>query len=104
MTTVPLDAYVVDVLMADLVGHDRRPAAFLVYLLLTVRASGGRRRTLRLSYQEIADRSGLSKSAVQGAVRVLKRRQLVRVTQETPTATPEYEVLRPWSRGGRGEK
>ena len=27
-----LDHYVVDTLMRDLVGHDRRPSAFLVYL------------------------------------------------------------------------
>jgi hypothetical protein len=26
-----LDEYVVDVLMRDLVGHDRRPVSFLVY-------------------------------------------------------------------------
>ena len=28
--TVTLDPYVVDTLMADLVGHDRQPSAFLV--------------------------------------------------------------------------
>ena len=32
LSAVPLDAYVLDVLMPDLVGHDRRPSAFLVYL------------------------------------------------------------------------
>jgi hypothetical protein len=30
-----LDDYVVDVLMPDLVGHDRHPSAFLVYLFLS---------------------------------------------------------------------
>ena len=29
-----LDDYVVDVLLRDLVGHDRRPVSFLVYLFL----------------------------------------------------------------------
>jgi hypothetical protein len=29
-----LDDYVIDVLMRDLVGHDRRPVSFLVYLWL----------------------------------------------------------------------
>ena len=29
-----LDDYITDVLMRDLVGHDHRPAAFLVYLWL----------------------------------------------------------------------
>jgi hypothetical protein len=30
MTTLPLDAYIIDTLMPDLVGHDRQPSAFLV--------------------------------------------------------------------------
>ncbi len=32
--TVPVDDYVFDVLMRDLVGHDQQPGAFLVYLHL----------------------------------------------------------------------
>jgi len=32
--TVPMDDYVLDVLMRDLVGHDHQPGAFLVYLYL----------------------------------------------------------------------
>jgi hypothetical protein len=31
-STVPIDAYILDTLMRDLVGHDRQPSAFLVYL------------------------------------------------------------------------
>jgi hypothetical protein len=34
MPTIEVDDYVVDTLMADLVGHDRQPSAFLVYLYL----------------------------------------------------------------------
>jgi hypothetical protein len=34
MSTLALDPYVVDVLLPDLVGHDRSPAAFLVYIYL----------------------------------------------------------------------
>jgi hypothetical protein len=30
-----IDDYVTDILMRDLVGHDRKPASFLVYLWLT---------------------------------------------------------------------
>jgi hypothetical protein len=99
MATVPFDAYVLDILMADLVGHDRAPAAFLVYLQLAGRATRAPRRTVTLSYQDLADRTGLSRSAVQAAVRHLKRRRLVHATQAHRTATPEYEVLRPWVRG-----
>jgi hypothetical protein len=29
MTTLTLDAYVLDTLLPDLVGHDRQPSAFL---------------------------------------------------------------------------
>ena len=34
--TVPIDDYVLDVLMRDIVGHDQQPAAFLVYLYLSL--------------------------------------------------------------------
>ena len=38
MTTVAIDTYILDTLMADLVGHDRQPSAFLVYLFLWMSA------------------------------------------------------------------
>ena len=38
MSAVPVDDYVLDTLMRDLVGHDRRPSAFLVYLYLWLTA------------------------------------------------------------------
>jgi len=101
MSTHSVDAYVIDVLMADLAGHDRRPSAFLVYLYLATRGAGGRRRPVALSYQDLALGTGLSKSAVQGAVGWLRRRRLVQVSQATPTSTPQYEVLRPWARERR---
>jgi hypothetical protein len=39
-TSFAVDHYVVDVLLRDLVGHDRSPAAFLVYLFLWRRTRG----------------------------------------------------------------
>lgn len=36
---VPVDDYILDVLMRDIVGHDQQPAAFLVYLFLYGRAA-----------------------------------------------------------------
>ena len=39
-TYLRLDHYVVNVLMRDLAGHDRRPAAFLVYLHLWAETRG----------------------------------------------------------------
>jgi DNA-binding GntR family transcriptional regulator len=92
-----IDDYVVDVLMRDLVGHDRLPSAFLVYLHLWSRTLGRRRKTARLSHREVADAVGLSKSAVQTGMRRLIRRQLVRVRRDSATAVPEYHILRPWA-------
>lgn len=99
--TLRLDAYVVDVLLRDLAGHDRSPAAFLVFLLLWRRTHGERAPAARLSHREIADETGLSKSAVQHALRILHRRGLVKSTRRHRTDTPEHEVRRPWRRPGR---
>ena len=35
---ISLDDYIFDVLMRDLVGHDRRPVSFLVYVWLAAEA------------------------------------------------------------------
>jgi hypothetical protein len=98
MRQLKLDAYVLETLMPDLVLHDRQPSAFLVYLHLTYCAAGKPQARVRTSHQEMADATGLSKSAVQGAVRTLTRRKLVRSIRHGLTATPEYTVLRPWRR------
>ncbi|MGO9261078.1 MAG: hypothetical protein ACLQU1_32935 [Bryobacteraceae bacterium] len=37
MDHVPIDDYVLDVLLPDLAGHDRSPAAFLIYIVLWVK-------------------------------------------------------------------
>ena len=90
-----LDDYIFDTLMRDLVGHDRRPASFLVYLWLA--AEQARRQTAVLaSYQEIAESIGISKSSAQAAVRWLERRKLLAVSKENATATPTYTVRTPW--------
>ena len=44
---------------------------------------------------------GVSKSAVQAAVRLLTRRGLLRARHASATAVPEYFPLRPWTRRGR---
>jgi DNA-binding MarR family transcriptional regulator len=93
-----VDPYVVDVLLRDLVGHDRSPAAFLAYLSLYSMTHSENRRSVRISLKQLAGRTGLSKSAVQVALRILLRRQLIRARHETRTAIPEYTVHRPWAR------
>jgi hypothetical protein len=98
MYHVGIDDYVVDVLLPDLAGHDRSPAAFLVYLVLWTRLFRAGGRTTRVSLQSLSSDTGLSKSAVQAAIRLLKRRSLIRISRSSPTAIPEYELVRHWLR------
>jgi Helix-turn-helix domain len=95
---VPLDPYIIDVLMRDLVGHDRAPSAFLVYLWLWRMSRGEGRTRIGASLQTISDQTGLSKSAVQAAVRHLTRRRLVEASRDGPTSAPVYQPLEPWRR------
>ena len=98
VVTICLDRYILDVLMRDLTEHEKRPSAFIVYLHIWRRSLGAGQRTAPLSYQEMAEGTGLSKSAVQSAVRVLKRRRLISVSIKNPTSTPIYRLERPWVR------
>ena len=105
-----LDPYITDVLLRDLVGHDRRPASFLVYLWFTAEqqkveqqkaeqqkhAQQRRASVVSISYQELAESIGISKSSAQSAVGWLVRRKLLSATKATVTATPAYKVLTPW--------
>lgn len=97
MASLKLDPYVVQVLMRDLTGHDRSPSAFLVYLFFWARTLGAGRRSAFASLRQIAEATGLSKSAVQAALKRLARRRLVRVARRSPTAVPEYFLCRPWA-------
>jgi hypothetical protein len=99
---IVLDSYILDVLMRDLTEHDKRPSAFLVYLHVWRQSLGAGQKVAALSYQEMAEGTGLSKSAVQGAVKLLRRRKLVHVSLRNATATPIYRVERPWIRRKHG--
>lgn len=117
---VTVDAYILDSLMPDLIGHDRQPSAFLVYLCLW-RQTHGRvtaspttaadpskptspststlaPATTQVALRDIAENTGLSKRAVQTAVAWLVKRKLITITREHITAVPVYTVLRPWRR------
>jgi hypothetical protein len=94
-----IDDYVIETLMRDLVGHDRKPTSFLVYLWLTGEQAR-RRGEVEASYQEMAESVGISKSSAQAAVGWLRRRRLVTVTKASATATPIYVVKTPWRRTG----
>jgi len=94
---IPVDAYVLDVLLRDCVGHDHQPAAFLVYLFLYGRAERSGWEPAPWSLRALADQTGLSKSAVQAGLANLHGRGLVESTRLSPTATPLRQVRRPWA-------
>jgi len=98
MYHIEVDDYVIDVLLPDLVGHDRSPASFLVYLVLWAHLFRSESRFAQISLQGLAAETGLSKSAVQGALRLLRNRSLIKVTKASPTAVPHYELMRHWLR------
>jgi DNA-binding GntR family transcriptional regulator len=95
-----LDDYIIDVLLRDLVGHDHRPVSFLVYLWLAVEQSR-RKAPVQISYQELAENIGVSKSSVQSAISWLRRRKLLSATKENATAVPLYTALTPWRDAAR---
>lgn len=96
---ITVDPYVIDSLMPDLVGHDRQPSAFLVYLLLWRLTQGSK--NVQVALTDLAEQSGLSKRAVQDALSWLVKRKLLAVDRASITAIPVYTLLRPWQRGHR---
>jgi response regulator of citrate/malate metabolism len=84
--------------MRDMVGHDRNPSGFLVYLHLFCECEMQGAPAVRESHQTIAEATGLSKSAVQKAIRYLNGRKLLRTQKDWPTAVPLHRVLRTWRR------
>lgn len=97
-TPIALDRYVVETLLPDLVGHDRRPSALLVYLVIAAATTSGR--SAAMSHGELADRTGLSRRSIQAAVALLARRELIEVTRGAATETARYLALTPWRREG----
>jgi len=92
---VKLDEYVLDSLMRDLVGHDRRPASYLVYLWFAAEEQR-QKNPVKISYIDLAETVGVSKSSAQSAVAWLIHRKLICSTKVNPTATPSYTVQTPW--------
>lgn len=94
-SSITLDPYVLDTLMRDLVGHDRRSGAYLVYLAIVAAQAGGR---VVLSHQQLAARTGLAKRTVQDAVVHLERRGLLAVERRSATEAALLTPLTPWRR------
>jgi transcription initiation factor IIE alpha subunit len=96
MPDITIDGYVIDTLMADLVGDDRHPSAFLVYLHLLARIDDNG--NAEQSQRAIAEGTGLSKRAVQTALHHLERRRLISVERDSITAVARYTLHKPWVR------
>lgn len=99
--TIPVDDYIFDVLMRDLVGHDHQPAAFLVFLYLYRTAEEQNWKPITASLRMIAENTGLSKSSVQVAMEKLRARELIRSTSAHATAVPRHRVLRHWRQSSK---
>ncbi len=97
----PVDRYVIDSLMPDLVGHDRRPSAYLLYLTLWSRTLAISETEVRIALLDLAEATGLSKRTVQAAIAWLEYRRLVTVTRDTLTDVGTFTVKAPWSPRGR---
>ena len=93
----PLDDYVVETLMPDLIGHDRAPSAFIIYVKLW-HGAGGADGRVQASLSTLAVETGLSKSSVQAALRRLRKRGYIATKRSAPTAVPVHTVLAPWRR------
>jgi hypothetical protein len=91
-----ISKYVCDTLMRELVGRDRRPASFLVYIWLLAEEQR-RQGIVSISYAELAEKIGIAKSTAQSAIGWLRRRKLVATTKASATATPAYRTQAPWN-------
>ena len=60
---IGLDEYILTTLMRDMVGHDRNPSGYLVYLHLACECELMSSTSVRASHRQIAENTGLSKSA-----------------------------------------
>jgi hypothetical protein len=92
---VAIDGYVLDTLMRDLVGHDRRVGAYLVYLTVIAQGPGAR---VARSHGQLAEQTGLSKRAVQDAIRHLESRGLLQIDRRARTEAAMLTALTPWRR------
>ncbi len=79
--SISLDSYVVDSLLPDLVGHDRQPSAFLVYLVLWRLTHDAGTPTARVALRDIAEATGFPRA---------ERAELARHTQADRSGACEH--------------
>ncbi len=94
----PIDPYIIDSLLPDLCGHDKRPSSFILYLTLWRMSAHDPSKGVRIPLAQLADATGLSRSTVQHALEHLAKRQLIASRRASPTAVSLHTVLKPWVR------
>ena len=92
---ITMEQKALDFLMRDLVGVEKKASTFVVYMYLYARNPEGKE-SVRASLRDLSSGTGLSKRAVQHALKHLRERALLEVQREGPTTVPEYRTLRPW--------
>jgi len=97
-----IDQYCLDELMRDLVGHDRRPSAYLLYLYLWGQLAGTGTWTNRASLSALSESTGLSKRSVQQGLQWLERRGLLATSREKATSVAEIQLRQPWRARRKG--
>ena len=55
MEHIPIDEYVIDVLLPDVTGHDHAPTAFLVYVVLWTALYRAEQKRIALSLQNLSE-------------------------------------------------
>lgn len=98
MRDLRVDSYVIESLMPDLVGHDRRPSAYILYLFLWSRTHAVGHKSAHIALVDIAEGTGLAKRTIQQAIAWLEHRKLIAIERTRATDVGSFAVLTPWSR------
>jgi DNA-binding MarR family transcriptional regulator len=93
-----VDPHIIESLMPDLVGHDRRPSAYLLFVFLWSRTHATGNASASIALTDIAEATGLGKRTVQQAVAWLVYRKLLVVQRDRSTDVGTFTVLTPWVR------
>ena len=91
----PLDDYLVETLLPDLIGHDRSPSAFLVYLKLWHMAGGPGAR-LQTSLPRLRWKRACRNPRSRQRCAICAGAAISPAGAASPTAVPIHTVNAPW--------
>lgn len=85
-----IDNFFFDILMPKIAS----PSASMIYLFLFRRSLGFHKYSVKMSHQTIAESVGLSKRAVQNALLLLNKLNIIKSSRTHKTAIPEHFIIR----------